>query len=396
LRDRRRTGRADNGIGTCQGMSVVLLEASQVACGASGRNGGFVSNGFALGIGDVARHVGVESAQHLYTLSCSGTEFVRKTIALHDTSIFGGKGLRLCTRYNDKGGLHGYADDLRQTYGEQVIDSDVAETRSKLNTTRYFDSIAFPKAFHIHPLRYALLLKALAEKIGVKIFEESAALAIEKSGQIFTVSSNGRNVTARHVVHCVSSLDRKLHEPTGRAVLPVATYVAVTEAQTKDAIRTSEAIADTRRAGDYYRIVDGQRILWGGRITTQVQAPHALAESMRGVMVATYPQLATVRISHAWVGLMGYALHKMPLIGRDQDGQWFATAFGGHGLNTTAMAGQLIANAIATGEDSYRRFAPFAPRWAFGQLGRLGVQGSYWWMQAKDRFNEATKTAIIR
>jgi gamma-glutamylputrescine oxidase len=37
------------------GKKVVLLEASRIACGASGRNGGFVSNGFALGIGCFAQ-----------------------------------------------------------------------------------------------------------------------------------------------------------------------------------------------------------------------------------------------------------------------------------------------------------------------------------------------------
>ena len=58
-------------------------------------------------------------------------------------------------------------------------------------------------------------------------------------------------------------------------------------------------------------------------------------------------------------------------------------------MNTTAMAGQLLANAIADGNDEYRRFAPFAPLWAGGQLGRVGVQASYWWMQLRDRIDEA-------
>ncbi len=61
--------------------------------------------------------------------------------------------------------------------------------------------------------------------------------------------------------------------------------MAVTEKQPQDAIRTTEAIADTRRAGDYYRVVDDNRILWGGRITTMVREPAALAEAMRGDMV---------------------------------------------------------------------------------------------------------------
>ena len=36
------------------------------------------------------------------------------------------------------------------------------------------------------------------------------------------------------------------------------------------AIKTTEAVLDDRRASDYYRVVDGgQRLLWGGRITTR-------------------------------------------------------------------------------------------------------------------------------
>ena len=378
------------------GKSVVVLEASRVACGASGRNGGFVSNGFALGIDDVVDHVGLEAAQRLHGLSREGTEYVRATILQHDASIIAGHGTRLCVRYNDSGGLHGYADALAQKFGEEVAIAGVEDTRKLLNSSRYFDSISFPRAFHIHPLRYALLLKRLCEDAGAQVFENSAAQQVRKSGSGFVVTTASGEVRAGHVVHCVSALDRKLHAPTGRAILPVSTYVAVTEPLQQDAIRTSEAISDTRRAGDYYRLINGGRILWGGRITTRVQEPQRLAEAMRGDMVSTFPQLGLPRIDYAWSGLMGYALHKMPLIGRDEEGQWFATAFGGHGLNTTAMGGLLIARAIAQGHDDYRRFTPFAPRWAYGQLGRLGVQASYWWMQARDRFDEATKTATRR
>src|SRR4029079_13128733 len=92
-----------------------------------------------------------------------------------------------------------------------------------------------------------------------------------------------------------------------------------------------------------------------------------------------------------WAGLMAYALHKMPLIGRAEDGQWFATAFGGHGLNTTAMAGVLLARPIADRDDEYRRFAAFAPKWAGGPFGRIGVQASYWWMQSRDRRGGETR-----
>lgn len=373
-------------------LKVVLLEAGRVCSGASGRNGGFVSNGFAQGMEQVEARVGVDAARSLYRLSRIGTDYVRARITQADASIRMGDGMRVCVRYADDGGLQRHGERMASIYDENVQAAGVAETRTLLDSDSYFDSLYFPDAFHIHPLRYGLMLAEQAAKAGVAVHENSPARAVTREGTGFTVLTPQGRVKAQHVVHCVSSMDTSLHRPSGRAILPVATYVAVTEPLLQNLIRTRSAIADTRRAGDYYRLVGEAaqtRILWGGRITTRISEPGRLAESMKRDMLRTYPKLGDPRIEYAWAGLMGYALHKMPLIGRDRDGQWFATAFGGHGLNTTAMGGLLVARAIADGDDSYRQFTPFAPQWAYGQLGRLGVQGSYWWMQARDRLDEA-------
>ena len=85
---------------------------------------------------------------------------------------------------------------------------------------------------------------------------------------------------------------------------------------------------------------------------------------------------------------MGYATHKMPILGELEDGLWAATAFGGHGLNTSSMAGELIARAIAEGDDTWRLFQPFRPCWAGGPFGRLATQLEYWRLQVLDRWDE--------
>lgn len=371
---------------------VVLLEAKQLAWGASGRNGGFVSNGFAEGIENVQKRVGLEAARALYSLSRHGSEYVRREIEAGDPAIRMGEAWIVALRHRDTGNLKAYRDMMARDYDEDFQFLSTEQTREKLNSVRYFESISNPRALHFHPLKYALMLARAAEKAGASLHENSQAQGVRKQGSEWRVRCSDGEVIAQHVVHCVSSLDRTIHKASGRAVLPVATYVAVTEPLTQDGVRTSAAVADTRRAGNYYRLIDGGRLLWGGRITTRVSEPTRLAEEMKADMLATYPQLGNPRIDYAWAGLMGYALHKMPLIGRDTEGQWFATAFGGHGMNTTAMAGQLLARAIADGDDEYRRFAPFAPLWAGGHLGRAGVQASYWWMQLRDRIDEARAT----
>jgi len=371
-----------------RGMSVIVLEAWRVGSGASGRNGGFVGNGFALGYGDLCAKVGRDAAKKLYALSRQGTEYVRTRISANDPSIKMGDGMLTAIRHK-QGGMEAYALTLHDELDEPVSFLPPDVLRGKLDSARYQGAIYNKSAFHIQPLRYVLMLTKLARKAGAVIVEECRAQSVEKSGAQFVVRTAQGTITAQHVIHCVSSLGGGLKNGISQAVLPVATYIAVTEPLVQSAIKTHAAIADTRRAGDYYRLVDEGRILWGGRITTRITEPSRLAERMKGDMLSVYPQLGNPRMDYAWAGLMGYAVHKMPIILQTADGQWHATAFGGHGLNTTALAGLLVSRAILDGDDEIRRFQPFGPAYTFGPLGRVGVQGSYWWMQLRDKWDES-------
>jgi gamma-glutamylputrescine oxidase len=371
------------------GRSVVLLEADRIANGASGRNGGFVSNGFSEGFEAVAKTVGLDGARSLHALSREGREYVRDTIARHEPSIKTGDGMLVMQRHGDHKGLHAHGAWMNSQAGEDLEFLDVTRLGAHVETPVYKSGLFSPSAFHIHPLRYALLLGRLAKAAGAVVCEMSAAQSVQRSGDNFNVLCAHGAVKAKQVVYCVSSLDPRLFPATGRALLPIATYIAVTEPlQQAQPVRSTVALADTRRAGNYFRKLPDGRLLWGAHITTRVSQPANLGARMQGDIVSVFPQLKDVRIDYHWAGLMGYALHKMPLIGTDGAGQWFATGFGGHGLNTTAMAGNLVARAISAGDDRFRQFAAFGPKWAYGPLGRAGVQASYWWMQIKDRLDE--------
>ncbi|MGH6862140.1 MAG: NAD(P)/FAD-dependent oxidoreductase, partial [Phyllobacterium sp.] len=139
----------------------------------------------------------------------------------------------------------------------------------------------------------------------------------------------------------------------------------------------------------YYRVVDGgKRLLWGGRITTRAASSAALAAELRREMVGTYPQLADLKTEISWSGLMSYARHLMPQIGQLEPGVWHCTAFGGHGLNTTAIGGKVIAEAILGQSDRYMLFKPFGLVWAGGLTGLTVAQLTYWKLQAQDWWRE--------
>jgi gamma-glutamylputrescine oxidase len=375
------------------GLPVVLLEAEKVGYGASGRNGGFVSPGFATGEDAIVRAAGVENARKIHRLSIEGVDFIRDTIRdLDITAAAPQPGLMSVLRHNDANSLKTHAEHMRREYGYDLEYLDRDAVRSVLKSQRYFQALRDAKAFHMHPLNYLRALATEVERLGGRVFENSAAVSCSLDGPEKIVRAASGQIKARRVVLTTGGYTGPLVGRLKRSFLPIATYVMLTEEAPdliREAIATTDAIGDNRRAGDYYRLVEGgRRILWGGRITTRAASPAALAKELRREMTGTYPQLSGLKTELAWSGLMSYARHLMPQIGEMQPGVWHCTAFGGHGLNTTAMGGKLIAEAILGQSDRYTLFKPFGLAWAGGLAGLATAQLTYWTLQAQDWWRE--------
>ncbi|MGH6875174.1 MAG: NAD(P)/FAD-dependent oxidoreductase [Aestuariivirgaceae bacterium] len=147
-----------------RGKSVVLVEANRIGWGASGRNGGFVSAGFAEGLSKIIERVGLDEAKALYGLSVEGLEYVRNTITGFDPTIRMGEGWLVAQRYPDAESQRQLAALLNGAFGRRTKVLEPAETRRLLRSDRYFHSRFDPSAFHIHPLRYCLAVAAAARQ----------------------------------------------------------------------------------------------------------------------------------------------------------------------------------------------------------------------------------------
>ena len=327
-----------------QGQSVIILEAKSVGFGASGRNGGFVSPGFATGHDKIAATVGEDAAKKLHRLSVEGMEFVGETIRdLNITSADPKYGLISVQRYEDAPALKAEVAETKRDFNYHLEYMSRDEVQSVLKSERYYQAIRDPKAFHIHPLNYARALAQEIERLGGKIYENSAAQSIDVSNAQKMVRTSRGSVQAKNLVITTGGYTGGLNKKLQRSYLPIATYVMVSEVAPdliSEAIKTPAAIGDSRRAGDYYRLIEGgRRVLWGGRITTRAASTEGLVRELRHEMTSTYPQLSGLKTELAWAGLMAYARHRMPQIGQMPWGVWYCTAFGGHGRNTTAIRG---------------------------------------------------------
>lgn len=365
-----------------RGWSVAVLEAERIASGASGRNCGIVLPGFAAGIERIVERVGIDHAKALWSLSEQGAAYIRAAIA--ETGMPGVAavdGWLDVSRADDGDQALPTLALLGQEFGADVEGWPIERVREVLKTDHYFHAVHYPSAFHIHPLNYARGLAAAAEQAGARIFENTAAIEIDPAGVRKRVMTPSARVRAAHVVMTGQAHLGGLVPRLAETVLPVFSCVAVTAPlgdRLADAITYSGAVSDSRLANHHYRIVDGDRLMWAGGAGLWSRNPLKMAKGFRADIARTYPQLGAVEIAHAWTDVTSFTLHRMPQVGEVSAGVWLASAFGGHGLNAAAMAGELIARAIVEGDDRWRLFLPYELVWAGGTAGRTLAQLGYW------------------
>jgi glycine/D-amino acid oxidase-like deaminating enzyme len=204
------------------------------------------------------------------------------------------------------------------------------------------------------------------------------------------VTPAGR-VRAAHVVLAGNVHLGALMPRLAATLLPIMTYVMVTEPigeTLHEVVRYRGAVSDTDRADNHYRIVGGDRLQWLGRMRAWEASPGLIARGLVNDVQRTFPELGKVAVAHVWRGTLGRTVHRMPQIGEIERGLWLASGFGGHGLNNTAMAGELVARGIIDGDQTWRLFAPYELVWAGGVLGRMVAQGIYWGMRPVDRIEQ--------
>ena len=379
------------------GWSVALIEAGRLAARASGRNTGFVLPGFAAEPDRVIARVGFEQAKDLWALAQAGLDYVRNAVAEDAMPGVDPQDGWLYVSKTDNGDEFIRLVGLLGELGCEIEGWPTERVRAVLRSERYFHAIHYLRAFHIHPLNYALGLALAAERDGARIFEHTPALSVDPAGVRKRIVTPAARLRADHVVLCGNLQIGGLMPRVAAALVPVTTYVITTPplgSRLAEAIEFRGAVSDTDLADNHYRVIDGDRLMWSGRATTWARNPNRYVHALTADIKKTYPQLGEVMSAYSWSGTLGNTIHRMPQLGELGHHVWLASGFGGHGLNTTAMAGNLIARAIVENDQTWRQFTPFELVWAGGILGRAAVQAYYWIKRVRDALAERRAQAV--
>jgi glycine/D-amino acid oxidase-like deaminating enzyme len=356
------------------GASVAVLEGRHVGWNASGHQLGTVMPGYALPIGELIARVGFDDTRELWLLSKQGAELVRAN-ASEDLipGIAISEGALEVSNVDVGDQLISRLQMLGEDFETEVEGWQVDQVRAELKTDRYFHGVYYPNAFQIDGRRYIHGLAALARRAGARIFEDTPVVSVDPSGIRKRIVTPSARLRASHIVlagnvHLGATL-RRLSE----TLLPVWRYAAVTAPlgeRLAEAITFKGSVTDTDGI-DHFRIVDGNRLMWAGPETTWAARPERFAPAIARRIQTIFPQLGRPEIAEVWGGAAGHTVHGMPQIGQLRRGLWVTSGFGRQGLNTSAMAGQLIARSILWGDERWRLFSPFELVWAGGTTGRV-------------------------
>jgi glycine/D-amino acid oxidase-like deaminating enzyme len=356
------------------GASVAVLEGRHVGWNASGHQLGTVMPGFGLPLGDLIARVGFEDSRELWALSREGAEFVRANATEElIPGIAMSEGALEVSNVEAGDQLIARLQMLGEDFETEVEGWQVDRVRAELRTDHYFHGVYYPKAFQIDGRKYVHGLAALARRAGARIFEDTPVVSIDPSGIRKRIVTPSARLRASHIVlagniHLGAPL-RRLSE----TLLPVWRYAAVTAPlgeRLAETLAFRGSVTDSDGI-DHFRVVQGDRLLWASPETTWPARPERFAPAIARRIETIFPRLGRVQISEAWGGAIGQTVHGMPQIGQLRKGLWVASGFGRQGLNTTAMAGQLIARSILWGDERWRLFSPFELVWAGGTTGRV-------------------------
>jgi glycine/D-amino acid oxidase-like deaminating enzyme len=365
-----------------KGLKVAIVEAEKVAWGATGRNGGQVTGSLS---GDEAmrkqmrKTLGNDVDDFIWKLRFRGHDIIKNRIEKY--------GIQCDLKF---GHLHAaykpsHMKELTASYEEAVsrgMESDV-QLLNKSDMPEYLESPVYhgalynKKNMHLHSLNLCLGEARAAESLGTLIFEQSPVIDIDHgnsaAGIPAKVITEKGSVTANTVMLAGNAYHRLERGQMSGKIFPAAGGIVTTEPlsdEVANAINPKDlAVYDCRFVLDYYRLTADKRLLFGGGANYSGRPSRDIEAELRPALERTFPRLKGVKIDYQWSGMMGIVMNRIPQLGKLSDNVFYAQGYSGHGIATSHIVSEIMANAITGHLEEFDTFA---------QCKHIRIPGTEW------------------
>jgi glycine/D-amino acid oxidase-like deaminating enzyme len=335
------------------GLSTLVLDAGGIGDGCSARNGGQVAFSIKPSHDELRRRHGVAVATRIYQEGFEAVANLREQ-ALRDG---------LDCDWRDVGSFVGahtarHFDALvreaeSQPPGLAIPFKVVPPERQpeEIDSPLYHGGVVYPDEAAIHPEQLVRALHARAAAAGAEFRSHCAVRSVARTPAGFELVTEVGVLRARQVLIASNGYTGAFSPWHRRRILPIGSYIIATEpldpALIRRLIPNGRNVGDTRRVIVYYRpSPDGTRILFGGRAAAHETDVTRCVPRLHAMLTEIFPSLSKVRVSHAWMGFVGFTFDRMPHFG-ERDGVYYSMGYCGQGIPSATYYGRKIGLTIA-------------------------------------------------
>lgn len=376
---------------------VVLLEARRIGWAASGRNGGFCEASITHGEGN-AENRWPNDTDQLRRMGLENLTAIERFVTENGLDVEWERTGQISVANEPY-----QAELLGEDPNPAVVTLTAEEMRERINSHTFLGADYDPEGCAmVHPMKLAAELARHAHSIGVEIFEETRVTKLGGAAdQPITLSTNLGEVTADRVALCTNVFPSLLKRYSFHTV-PVYDYVLMTEPLTDEQLAAigwagREGLADMANQFHYARLTADNRILWGGydavyfgggKIKVEYEDRMQSHEKLARHFFTTFPQLAGVKFSHRWAGVIDTSTRFCAFFGAGHQGRvQYVSGFTGLGVGATHFAADVIIDRLhgrvteRTELPMVREVPlPFPPE----PVASMGIQLTRWSMDRAD------------
>lgn len=334
--------------------TVAVVDAKRIGWGASGRNGGQVT-GSLSGEGalrkDLRSRLGSEADDFIWNLRWRGQRIIEERVRRYgiqcDLKHGHIQAAMKAAHVDELKAL--YAEAQERGMGADVVLLDAAAMREHLESELYVAGLKNLRNLHLHPLNLCIGEARAAANLGAMIFEGTEVTAIEHGPRPAIVTTHGR-IEANHVLLAGDVYHRLEQRALSGTIFPAMGGIVTTEplgAVAKRINPSDVAVYDCRFVLDYYRLTADGRLLFGGGANYSGRDSRDVRAELRPAIERTFPALRGVGLEFAWTCAMGIVINRIPQLVRLSPNVWCCQGYSGHGVATTHVLGEVLAEALS-------------------------------------------------
>jgi glycine/D-amino acid oxidase-like deaminating enzyme len=335
------------------GKHVVVVDSGALGEGASGRNAGMIHAGVRRDVAFLERKHGA-AGKALHDASVEAYAFVARTAATAapDARYTQSGWLHLAHRASRMKGLRREEAERRKLLGESTVMIEAPALESEAPCRGFFGGMLTDNGASIHPARYLAGLARISLGNGAAIHAHTQVRSIERLAAGSVVHTSRGDIAAGDVLVATNGYTDAAAPWARRRIIPIGSYIIATEPlgdlRAADVSPQRRMMSDTRNFLHYWRLSPDGRLVFGGRTSFAPVSVQTARDRLYRAMIAIYPQLAGVRISHAWTGSVGFTFDQLPHLTRSE-GVTYAMGYCGSGVALGSWMGTLAGEWIARG-----------------------------------------------